>query len=95
MRELQIPGPAESILLRIYRPVSEPDLPVLVWFHGGGFAFGSLDSHDSICRAYAEAFKAVVVSVAFRLAPEHPFPAGLDDCYAATAWVRMHATPQG
>ena len=55
---------------------------------GGGFAFGSLDSHDSICRAYADAFKALVVSVAYRLAPENPFPAGLEDCYAATSWVK-------
>ena len=56
---------------------------------GGGFAFGSLDSHDSICRAYADAFRALVVSVAYRLAPENPFPAGLEDCYAATRWVTL------
>ena len=88
VRELQIPGSGASIPVRIYRPLAWPRLPTLVWFHGGGFAHGSLDSHDSICRAYAQAFEAVVVSVAYRLAPEHPFPAGLEDCYAATAWVR-------
>ena len=60
---------------------------VIMCIAGGGFAFGSLDSHDSICRAYANAFEALVVSVAYRLAPEDPFPAGLEDCYAATCWV--------
>ena len=97
VREQQIPGPAEPIPVRVYRPLAEPNLRTLVWFHGGGFAHGSLDSHDSICRAYAKAFEAVVVSVAYRLSPEHPFPAGLDDCYAATAWVRhiLHLFSKG
>jgi acetyl esterase/lipase len=73
----------------------------MLYMHGGGWLYGSVKSHDSLCRALADALRAVVVSVDYRLAPEHPFPAGLDDCLAAATWVcsphmiLMHACSGG
>jgi acetyl esterase len=88
--ELTIPGPAGDIPARTYRP-GDGLLPVVVYFHGGGWVIGSLDSHDATCRALANRSGAVVVSVDYRLAPEHRFPAAADDAYAATAWVAAQA----
>ena len=85
--DLSIDGPHGSIPLRIYTPLGEAPFPVVVFFHGGGFAEGSVASHDYMARRWAQELAAVVVSVNYRLAPEHPFPAGHDDCYAATCWV--------
>ena len=82
--DLEISGPSGAIPLRIYHPDVRGRLPVMLFFHGGGWALGDLDSYDSPCRALANASGCAVVSVAYRLAPEHKFPAGLQDCYAAT-----------
>ena len=89
--ELEIQGPAGPVPIRIYLPVGEGPSPVLVYLHGGGWVRGSLDAYDGLCRRLANGAGCVVVSVAYRRAPEHPFPAGLEDCYAATEWVTDHA----
>lgn len=86
-----IAGPAGAIPVRIYTPAGNGPFPLLVFFHGGGWVFGNLDSHDGPCRALANAVPAVVISVDYRLAPEHPFPAAADDAYAATQWAADHA----
>ncbi|MFC7166697.1 alpha/beta hydrolase [Halospeciosus flavus] len=86
-----IPGPAGALPIRVYTPTSEGPHPVVVFFHGGGFVIGDLDSHDAPCRILADAADAVVVSVDYRLAPEHPFPAPVEDAYAATEWVADNA----
>lgn len=90
-----IPGPAGSIPVRVYRPSDEPGLPVLVYFHGGAWVIGDIESHDGITRALANAVPCIVVSVDYRLAPEHKFPAAVDDAVAATAWVHEHARDLG
>ena len=89
--ERGIPGPAGEIRVRTYRPDSEVALPVLVYFHGGGWVVGSLDSHDGVSRFLAGHGRCVVVSVDYRRAPEHKFPAALEDAWAATRWVHEHA----
>ena len=86
-----IPGPGGDIPIRIYRPEVE-GLPILVYGHGGGFVFCDLDSHDGLCRDMANRVPAVVVSVAYRLAPEHRWPAAAEDFYAATEWVAHNAS---
>lgn len=93
--ERDIPGPAGPLTLRVYRPRSDGPLPVLVYFFGGGWVVGSLDTSDAICRALSSKVPCVIVSVGYRLAPEHPFPAGIDDCYAAVKWVADHASQLG
>ncbi len=86
VQDLSIPGPEGELPLRVYRP-SENPLPVLVYFHGGGWVLGSIDSHDGYCRSLANAVGCVVVSVEYRLAPEHKYPAAALDAYAAVCWV--------
>ena len=86
-----IPGPAGPIPVRIYTPEGEGPLPVLVYYHGGGWVIGNPDTHDSVCRNLANKTPCVVVSVDYRLAPEHKFPAAVEDCYAATLWVSKNA----
>jgi acetyl esterase/lipase len=89
-------GDVTDVPVRIYWPNSEPgNLPIVVFYHGGGFALGDLDTHDPVARAHAVGADAIVVSVDYRLAPEHPFPAGLDDCWAALQWTAEHATELG
>jgi len=90
-------GDLIDIPVRIYwPPVTEHrDLPVVVFYHGGGFALGDLDTHDPFARAHAVGAEAIVVSVDYRLAPEHPFPAGVDDCWAALQWAVDHAAELG
>jgi acetyl esterase len=90
-----MPGPAGPMALRIYRPSIDDNLPVIVFFHGSGFVICNLDSHDLICRQLCKASGAIVVSVDYRLAPEHKFPAAADDCLAATRWVGEHAREFG
>jgi acetyl esterase len=87
-------GPAGEIGVRVYWPAeSQGKLPpVVMFFHGGGFAVGDLDTHDGTARQHAAAAGAVVVSVDYRLAPENPYPAALDDAWAATQWVAAHAS---
>jgi len=91
----RIPGPAGEIPVRIYTPVAAAPLPVLVYFHGGGWVLGNIETHDGICRELANGAGCVVVSVDYRLAPEHKFPAAADDCYAATQWTAAHAAELG
>lgn len=84
------------VRLRIYRPPGSAErLPVIVFYLGGGLVMGSLDSYDGLCRRLCRASGAVVVSVAYRQPPEHPFPAALDDSYAALLWVRDHIEELG
>jgi acetyl esterase/lipase len=91
-----VPGPAGDIGVRIYRPPGVGDRPpVVVYFHGGGFAVGDLDTHDGTSREHAVGAGAVVVSVDYRLAPEHPYPAAVDDAWAVTRWVTTHGAELG
>jgi acetyl esterase len=85
-----------AVPVRIYRPLAAgAPLPVLMWFHGGGFVLGGLTESDADCRDLATRTGCAVVSVGYRLAPEHPFPAGSDDCFAATTWVAEHGAALG
>jgi acetyl esterase len=98
-RELSIPAPHGSIPARIYTPrtLRKKDglAPCLVFFHGGGWVIGNLDSHDVICRKLAHEGELIVISVDYRLAPEHRFPAAVDDALTATQWVASHARELG
>lgn len=76
-----------EIPLRIYIPIKGTSLPVFISMHGGGWVFGSLNTHDSFCRSFAKQANTIVVSIDYRLAPEHKYPAGLNDCYAAVLWT--------
>jgi acetyl esterase len=94
VRELQASGPHGVIPLRLYRPIGtsgDATLPALVYFHGGGWVIGDLDTHDTLCRELANAAGCVVVAVDYRMGPEHRFPAAVDDCIAATRWVHANA----
>ncbi|WP_214408427.1 alpha/beta hydrolase [Sphaerisporangium fuscum] len=85
------PGPAGDVPIRVYTPEGEGPFPVLLWFHGGGWTIGCLDENEVACRAVCAEAEAVVVSVDYRLAPENPYPAAADDCFAAVKWVHEHA----
>jgi acetyl esterase len=98
VRELQASGPAGAIPLRMYRPLgssASQALPVLVYYHGGGWVIGDLDTHDVLCRQLCDAAGCAVVSVDYRLAPEHLFPAAVDDAVAALLWVHAQAGELG
>src|SRR2546428_1884397 len=95
LRDLAIPGPAGPISARLYRPSSGGTLPALMFFHGGGWVVGDIESHDTVCRHLANRAGCVVVSVDYRLAPEHKFPAAVEDCFAATEWVADNAASLG
>ena len=86
-----IPGPAGELPVRAYRPPGEGPFPTAVFFHGGAFVIGGLDSHDSLCRQLCREAGVVVLAVDYRLAPEHRFPAPLADAYAAVEWAAAHA----
>jgi acetyl esterase len=86
-----ISGPAGDIPVRFYRPDVADSLPILVYGHGGGFVFCDLDSHDGLCRNFANRIPAVVISVDYRLAPENPWPAAAEDFYAVTRWAADNA----
>jgi acetyl esterase len=91
-----IPGPTGPLRTLILRPRDAPsELPILVYFHGGGFVLGSARSHEGVCRLLAHRARCVVVSVEYRLAPEHPFPAAVDDVVAAYQYIREHARSFG
>lgn len=93
-----IEGPATPIDIRIYWPPTASTgatLPVVVYFHGGGFVLGDLDTHDGAARQHAVGAEAIVVSVDYRLAPEHPYPAAVQDAWAATLWVAAHGAELG
>lgn len=87
----RIPGPAGEIPIRIYTPQGETPLPVFIYFHGGGWVLSDVDTHDTLCRKLANRSSCIVVSVDYRLAPEHKFPAAVEDSYAATCWVAENA----
>jgi acetyl esterase/lipase len=92
-----IPGPGGTLRVRIITPQAAGNglLPVLVYFHGGGWVLGNIESHEGICRALANAGGVIVVTVDYRLAPEHRFPAAAEDAYAATRWAAEHAAEFG
>ncbi|MFD1145521.1 alpha/beta hydrolase [Saccharothrix hoggarensis] len=91
-----LPGPVGDLPIRIYRPVDAAGpLPTLVYFFGGGWALGSIETSDEICRALANAVPCQVITVGYRLAPEHKFPAAVDDCRTAVAWIAAHAAELG
>ena len=108
--DLVVPGPHGDVPVRVYVPAGgevpasagttnvragTTGLPVCVWFHGGGWVVGSIETNDPTCRALANASGAIVVSVDYRLAPEHKFPIPFDDCYAATEWAAANAASFG
>lgn len=94
---LEIPGPAGPLPARVYVPRNAPSgpLPTLVYFHGGGFMIGDLDSHDSPCRQLCNDAGVRVIAIDYRLAPEHKFPAAVEDCCAATEWILDNADALG
>ncbi len=97
VEELELAGPAGPIPARLYvppAPASQPR-PLLVYFHGGGWVIGDLETHDGLCRFLATHADVAVLSVDYRLAPDHPFPAAVDDCFAAFAWAAAHAAERG
>jgi acetyl esterase len=95
VRDTAIPGPEGEIPLRSYRSQPEHAQPVLLWFYGGGWTLGTLEAADPVCRRLANSTPCAVVAVAYRLAPEDPFPAGVEDCWAATRWVWEHGGKHG
>lgn len=102
VQDLFVPGADGELRARLYVPRTQtgpaaPDdlSPLLVWFHGGGMTFGDLDSYDAVCRFLAEHADVRVLAVDYRLAPEHPFPAPVDDCWTAYDWVAEHAEDLG
>jgi acetyl esterase len=91
VEDRSIPGPVGEIPLRIYSPRGDGPFPILLYFHGGGGVMGDLDSEDALCRRLTNLAECMVVSVGYHLAPEHKFPAGPHECYAACQWVAFHA----
>ena len=95
VEERAVPGPHVDIRVKIYRPRGNGPHPVHVFYHGGGWVIGNLDTHDFDCREICSGAGVIVVAVDYRLAPEHPFPAAPEDCYAATCWVAENAEHLG
>lgn len=99
VKALTIPGPAGDIPARLYKPMtlrqSDGLSPCLVFFHGGGWVIGNIDSHDVVCRTLADEGQLVVISVDYRLAPEHRFPAAVEDAIAATEWISKNTRQLG
>jgi acetyl esterase len=87
VQELRIPGNMDDVPIRIYRPYDDQPLPIVVFAHGGGWILGDLDNHDHVCRLLARESGCLLVSVDYRLAPEHPFPAALEDIFSVVKWV--------
>ena len=95
IEDATVPGPRGPIGCRVYNPVQGQTLPALLYLHGGGWVVGDIDSHDSVCRALARRAACVVLSVDYRLAPEHRFPAPLEDAWASLVWLHENATTIG
>jgi acetyl esterase len=97
VQNLTMPGPGGDIPLRIYTPVAAKSekLPTLVFFHGGGYVIGNIETHDGLCRMFANDANVRVISVEYRLAPEHKFPAAIEDAYAAVCWIEANAAQLG
>src|SRR5919201_2773320 len=91
VEEHQVPVEAGQISIRCYTQAGQGPFPALVFFHGGGWVIGDMDTHDGICRSLANAAACVVASVEYRLAPEHRYPVAAEDAYAATRWVVAQA----
>ncbi|MBX9616352.1 MAG: alpha/beta hydrolase [Caulobacteraceae bacterium] len=88
VEDVEITGPGGPLALRVYRPAAGPDRAIVVFLHGGAFVFGNLETHDAVCRRLALSSGLTLVAVDYRLAPEHPYPAAMDDAVAALDWVR-------
>lgn len=98
VQDLEVPTPAGPVRIRIYRGTAAPTSsaqPAMIYFHGGGWTIGDLQTHDVICRHLANAAACIVVAVDYRLAPEHKFPAAVDDCEAAVRWAATEGTKLG
>jgi acetyl esterase len=97
VEDIAIEGPSGTLTLRLYRPVPGPEKAIVVFLHGGAFVFGNLDTHDSLCRRLALESGLTLVAVDYRLAPEHPYPAAIEDATAALKWVmaRFPGIPVG
>jgi acetyl esterase len=95
VRDMTIPGPKGAVPVRVYRSTTEETSPVVMFFHGGGWIMGSPSAYDKFARRLVNRGRMVLVSVDYRLAPENPFPAGLEDCYAASTWAAEHAAEIG
>ena len=95
VEERAIPGPAGAVSVRLYVPEGRGPFPVLLYLHGGGWVSGNLDTEDSGCRYFCRQIGCLVLSVDYRLPPDHPFPAGLEDCYAAACWLAGQAAQSG
>ncbi len=95
VEELSVPGADGALAARLYAPSTALGLPVLLYFHGGGFTIGSLETHDSLCRQLALRSGAAVLALDYRLAPEHRFPAAVDDCWAVLRWLPGAAASLG
>jgi len=95
VRDVAVPAPGGTIPVRVYRPQDGGPLPLVAYVHGGGWMLGSIDSFDTVVRALANASGAIVASIGYRLAPEHPFPAGLEDALCAVRWLAANAAELG
>src|SRR4051794_32514286 len=96
VRDVAVPGPGGEVPVRVFRPASaETPAGVVAYLHGGGWCIGSIASFDTLCRALANASGAIVASVGYRLAPEHPFPAAVEDAHAVVRWLAEHADELG
>jgi len=95
VEDRKLPGPGGDLPVRIYVPFGRGPFPVLMYFHGGGWVIGDIETSDGLCRSLANASGCIVASVAYRLAPEHPFPAAANDAYHATQWAATNASSFG
>lgn len=95
VRDIEIPTADGPMAARLYKPSIDPDLPVILYLHGGGFVVGSIDQYDLVARCLAKESKAAILSIGYRLAPEHPYPAAIEDSYAALEWLATKARHMG